>query len=50
MWILKVKVCTWTKPKVSVSWHWNSVNKAIMLLPKNVPNNFAKAMFFFQDV
>ena len=44
MWISKV--CTWIKPKVSVPWHWNSVNEATMLLPKDVSNfNYIKYVF-----
>ena len=38
------------KPKVSVLWHWNSVNEAIMLLLKDVSNNYTKAMFSLRDI
>ena len=38
MWILKNS--TRIKQKVSVPWHWNSVNEANMLLPKNISTNF----------
>ena len=48
MWISKV--CTLIKPKVSVPWQWNSVNEASMLLPQDVSNNFAKAMFFWREI
>ena len=48
MWISKVY--TWIKPKVSVPWPWNSVNGAIILLPKDVSNNFAKTMFYLRDI
>ena len=44
------KVYTHIKPNVSVPWHWNSVNEAIILLPKDVSNNFTKAMFFLSDI
>ena len=38
MWISKNS--TRIKSKVSVLWHWNSVNEANMLLPKNISTNF----------
>ena len=37
---------TQIKPKVSAPSHSNSVNKVSMLLPKDVPNNFVKAVFY----
>ena len=43
--MLVSEVCTQRKPKVSVSWHWNSVNDVIMLLAKHVSSNFTKTMF-----
>ena len=43
MWISKV--CTRIKPKVSVHWHWNLINKANIILPVDVSNNFIKTMF-----
>ena len=48
MWISKV--CTQIKPKVSMPWHWNSVNETIMLLPKDVSNNFTKTIFSLRDI
>ena len=47
MWMSRV--WTWIKPKVSVPWHWNSVNEAIILQPKDVSNNFAKTMSYVSD-
>ena len=45
------QVYTRIKPvKVSVRWHWNSVNVAIMLLPRDVSNNFTKTMFSLRDI
>ena len=49
-WTWISKACTWIKPKVSVPWHWNSVNDAIVSLPKDVPNNFAETMFYLRDI
>ena len=49
-WIWISKECTQIKPKVSVLWHSNSVNKAIILLPKDVWNNFTKTMFSLRDI
>ena len=49
-WIWISKECTQIKPKVSVLWHSNSVNKAIILLPKDVSNNFTKTMFSLRDI
>ena len=46
MWISKV--CNRIKPKVLVPWHWNSVNEAKSLLPKDVSNNFAT--FLSRDI
>ena len=43
-------VYTRIEPKVSVLWHWNSVNKASMLLSKDVSNNVTKTMFSIRDV
>ena len=37
------------KIKVSVSWQWNLVNEAIMLLSKDVSNNFTKTMLWLRD-
>ena len=48
MWISKV--CTQIKPKVSVPRNWNSVNDVIILLPKDISNNFTKAMFSLRDI
>ena len=48
MWISKV--CTQIKPKVSVPRHWNSVNDVIILLPKDISNNFTKTMFSLRDI
>ena len=48
MWISKVH--TQIKPKVSVPWHWNLVNEAIMLLPKDVSNNFTKNIFLLRGI
>ena len=48
MWISKV--CTQIKPKVSVPWLLNSVNQAIMLLPKDDSNNFSKTLFSLRDI
>ena len=48
MWISKV--CTQIKPKVSGLWHWNSLNETIILLPKDVLNNFTKTMFSLWDI
>ena len=42
MWISKV--CT------QIPWHWNSVNEAIILLPKDVSNNFTKILFSVRDI
>ena len=44
MWISKV--CNQKTPKVSVPWHWNLVNGAITLLPKDVSDTVTKAIFF----
>ena len=41
---------TLIKPKVSVNWHWNSINEASMVLPKDVLNNFTKTMFSLKDI
>ena len=41
MWISIVWVHQ-IKPKVSVPWHCTSVNEAIILLPKDVSNNFTR--------
>ena len=48
MWILKV--CTQIKPKVSVPWHLNSINKGNMLIPEDVSNNFIKTKNCFRSV
>ena len=44
------KVCTQIKIKISVFWHWNSINEASMLLPKDVSKHFTKAMFSLRDI
>ena len=44
------KVCTQIEPKVSVSWQWNSVNEASILLLKDVSNSFAKTMFLLREI
>ena len=44
------KVCTRAKPEVSMPWHWNLVNEAIMLLPKGVLKKFTKSMFSLRDI
>ena len=43
--MLVSEVCTQRKPKVSVPWHWNSVNDVIMLIAKDVSSIFTKTMF-----
>ena len=48
MWISKV--CTQIKPKISIPWHWNSVNEASMLLPKYSSKNFTKTVFSLRDI
>ena len=48
MWISKA--FTRTKQKVLLLWFWNSVNEAIMLLPKDVSNNFTKTMLSLSDI
>ena len=48
MWILKV--CTQMKPKISVPWHWNSVNEASMLLTKYISKNFTKKFFSLRNI
>ena len=37
------------KIKVSVSWQWNLVHEAIMLLSKDVSNSFTKTMLWLRD-
>ena len=49
-WMWNSRVCTRTKPEVSMLWHWNLVNKAIMLLPKGVLKKFTKSMFSLSDI
>ena len=49
-WTWISKVYTWIKPKVSVPWQWNSVNEAIILLPKDVSSNFAKTMLYLRNI
>lgn len=43
------KVYTGTEPKISIPWHWNSVNETSVLLPKCVLNNFTTMMFSLRD-
>ena len=43
-------VYTRIEPKVSVLWDCNSVNKASMLLSKDVSNNVTKTMFSIRDI
>ena len=44
------KFSTRIKPKVSAPWHWNSINEASMLLPKDFSNNFAEIILFLRDI